>query len=122
MTATVALNLNVPPSSGRSVELDLGARNGADPGCLGRAPEPGVEVAAERLLPDGLAPHAGDDDRDGSLAPAEARHAERLGHVRGGVLERVRDVLLGNLDVEADAAFRKLFDLRLHEGHCVRRA
>jgi hypothetical protein len=32
------------------------------------------------------------------------------------------DVLLGNLDVEANAAFRELFDLRLHEGHCVRRA
>jgi hypothetical protein len=37
------------------------------------------------------------------------------------VLERVRDVLLGDLDVETDAAFRELFDLRLHESHCVRR-
>jgi hypothetical protein len=79
-------------------------------------------VTPERLLPDGLAPDAGDDDRDGGLALAKAGQAERFGHVRSGVLERVRDVLLGDLDVEADAAFRELFDLRLHEGHCVRRS
>ena len=30
------------------------------------------------------------------------------------MLERVLDVLLGNLDLEANAAFGELFDLRLH--------
>ncbi len=77
-------------------------------------------MAAERLLPDRLPPYPRDHDRDGRLALAKPWHAERLGHVRGSVLERVLDVLLGHLDVEAHAAFRELFDLRLHEGHCVR--
>jgi hypothetical protein len=79
-------------------------------------------VAAESLLPDRLSTYAGDHDRDGSLALAEAGDAERLGHVRSGVLERVRNVRLGYLDVEADAAFRQFFDPGLHQGHCVRRA
>ena len=69
-------------------------------------------MALQRLLPDRLAPDAGDDDRQRRLSLAKARQAERRRQVRGGVLECVLEIRFWDLDVQPDSAFRKLFDLR----------
>ena len=99
---------------GQAVELDLGGRDGPDPGVLGRAPEPRVEVALQRLLPHGVAAHAGDDDRNGRFPLPETGQAKRRRHVAGGVLEGVLEVGLGDFYIQADAAFRELFDGGFH--------
>ena len=95
-------------------DLDLRVRDRPDAGVGGGVPEPAVEVAADGLLPERLAPDAGGDDPDRRLSLAEAGDAERLREVRGRVLERVLNVRLGHLDLEANPAFGQLFDLRLH--------
>jgi hypothetical protein len=85
-----------------------------DAGALRRRPEPALEVAAHGLVPEGLAPHAGGDDFHRRLSLAKAGDAQRSRQIGSSVLERVLDVLLGNLDLEADTAFRELLDLRPH--------
>src|SRR5205823_7056300 len=68
----------------------------------------------DRLTEDPLAAdprleHAGRD-----LAPAEARHLDRTREIRSGVLHRVPEIRLRDLDPQPDSVVRKLLDLRRH--------
>ena len=96
------------------VQLHLRARHRPDARRRGGRPEPTVEMAPHRFLPERVAPHASGNDPDRDLALAEAGDAHLGGEVRCRVLERVPDVLLRNLDLESNAALGELFDLRLH--------
>jgi uncharacterized protein (TIGR00251 family) len=79
-------------------------------------------VAPHRFVPERLAADAGGDNLHGRLSLAKPGDAKGRGEVGRRMLDRMLDVLLGYLDLEANAALRQLFDLRPHwEPLCQKR-
>src|SRR4029078_7189375 len=94
--------------------VDLGSRDRVDPGDGDGARVPAVQVVAQGLLDHRVAAELADDGRRGRLALAEARDADALREVGERMVERVIDVVRGDLDIEAYAVLGEFGALGLH--------
>ncbi len=84
-------------------EVELRVADRMDAGAVDRLGVPAAERAAHRLVEDGLATDALDDDRRRDLALAEAGHPHVLAERIRGALERALDLLGGHLGLDANA-------------------
>ena len=71
-------------------------------------------MVAEGLLDHGLAAELAHDERLRGLPLAEAGDADALRQVAQRMVERMVDIVRGDLDVEANAVFSEFGDLGLH--------